>query len=217
MNDTYRAGDNEELIQRVGRRHPIQILVLEPLFEEKNRTRRLIAQMMRLLDGQGVGTALPDLPGTGESLIGSNALEFGDWMHAVQVVTDMIQPIIIASFRGGCLLDSVTTPAQRWHFAPETGARVVRDLERMRLTSGSDDGGYGGHRLRPTFVEQLRSAQIVATPNCRVVRLDSDPLDAAVKVTGTPLWRRAEPGEDADLAQALANDLAHWSRTCAAS
>jgi hypothetical protein len=217
VSDRYRAGNSEELIQRVGADHAIQILILEPLFEEKNRTRRLIAQMMRLLDGEAIGTALPDLPGTGESMINVDALEFVDWLDAVQSVIEAVQPSVIASLRGGCLLDASVSPASRWRFAPETGVRVVRDLERMRLTSGTDESVYGGHRLRQSFVEHIRSAPLQPYPRCRTVRLDTDALQADLKVSGTPLWRRAEPGEDAALAKHLADDLALWSRTCAAS
>ena len=36
-------------------------------------------------------------------------------------------------------------------------------------------------------------------------------------IAGTPLWLRAEPGEDAAMADAVAADIAAWSRTCGIS
>jgi len=36
-------------------------------------------------------------------------------------------------------------------------------------------------------------------------------------IAGTPLWLRAEPGEDAAMAEAMAADIAAWSRTCGIS
>ena len=216
MSDRYRYSGGEERIQRVGSGHSTQVLILEPLFEEKNRTRRLIAQIMQLLDNRGIGTALPDLPGTGESFVNSDTLKFSDWLLSAQAATQSLRPTAIISFRAGSLLDGVISAAPRWRFAPETGARAVRDLERMRLTAVNDPNLYGGHRLRPEFVEQLRAATLSSGFLCRTVRLETDAMKADHKVIGTPLWRRAEPGEDAALAQALTNDLEHWIRTCAA-
>jgi len=49
----------------------------------------------------------------------------------------------------------------------------------------------------------------------RTVRLDTDAQPADLKVDGPALWRRSEPGTSDTLADALAADLAAWSRGCA--
>ena len=63
----------------------------------------------------------------------------------------------------------------------------------------------------------LEAATPALVAPLRTVRLESDAAEADAKVAGSPLWRRAEPGEDAALAAALAADLAAWTKQCAAS
>ena len=48
----------------------------------------------------------------------------------------------------------------------------------------------------------------------RTVRLDADPRPADLHISGSPPWRRAEPGNDPALAQQLATDIAQWIRSC---
>jgi hypothetical protein len=216
VSDRYSWAGGEELILRLGRNHPQQILILEPLFEEKNRTRRLIVDMMRALDGLGIGTALPDLPGTGESLRSIETVSFEMWRHAVTAAATEVRPVVIASLRGGALLDPFGAAKGFWRFAPEIGTRIVRDMERTRA-AGGHDGLLAGHKLAPDFVEALRKAELSAHSKLRTVRLESDVAAADTKLEGSPLWRRAEPGEDAVLAMALAHDLAEWAKICVAS
>ncbi len=45
-----------------------RLLILPPLFEEANKLRHLLVEVMRRLDGAGIGSFLPDLPGCNESL-----------------------------------------------------------------------------------------------------------------------------------------------------
>ncbi len=195
-----------------------QILVLQPLFDEANRCRRTIALMMRALASRGIGTTLPDLPGLGESLAPLAETRWEDWQTAVSDWVNDIRPVALAAFRGGALLDSVPGIVAHWRFAPETGARIVRDLERTRLTSSAADKDVlGGHKLAPAFIDALRTADLPSHSLMRTVRLESDATDADLHVPGSPLWRRAEPGEDAALAEALAEDLSQWINQCAAS
>jgi hypothetical protein len=50
----------------------------------------------------------------------------------------------------------------------------------------------------------------------RVVRLRGDARPADRHVDGAPLWRRAEPDNDVELAAILADDIAEWITTCGA-
>ena len=189
-----------------------QLIVIEPLFEEANRCRRLVAQILRALDAKGVATAILQLPGTGESEIGISEVRLEDWRAALADAS----PLLIASFRGGTIIDDAGSARSVWRFAPETGARIVRDLKRASLTSGETEL-YAGHRLGGAFLDELATAKPAVLEAVRTVRLASDAGDADLKVAGSPLWRRAEPGEDPALAAVLADDLLAWVKTCAVS
>lgn len=195
---------------RFGENFEPQVIVIEPLFEEANRCRKLVATVMRGLAARGIGSALTDLPGTGESATGIGDVKLDDWHRAVAAY----QPRLIVSFRGGALLDKAASNGI-WRFAPETGARLVRDLQRASLASANGTL-YAGHALNDTFLADLGSASPAASGIVRTVRLASDNLDADLKLEGAPLWRRAEPGEDPALAAALIDDIADWASRCAA-
>lgn len=212
---TYHWRGGTELWVRKGEHHARQLLICEPLFEEKNRSRRLIMQIMSVLDSASIGSTVPDLPGTGESLRDIATVAVSDWHEAAEAVAGRSGVHYVASFRGGALLDNLGLPV--WRFAPETGARLVRDLKRAQLTSGSASPLYAGHALSAAFLADLATAQPAALPSARIVRLTTDPADADIRYDGAPLWRRAEPGEDADLAHALAHDIIDWMASCAAS
>ncbi len=194
-----------------GSSHDLQILVIEPFFEEANRCRRLIAEAMRRLDTLGVGSSLVDLPGTGESQINIADVRLADWRDAMKALA----PLLVASFRGGALIDEAARLGN-WRFAPETGIRIVRDLKRATLTS-EDRTLYAGHALSEDFLAELEVATPHSCANLRIVRLETDADEADVKVPGSPLWRRAEPGQDSALSAALAADLADWARQCVSS
>ena len=65
-----------------------------------------------------------------------------------------------------------------------------------------------GNRLSPAMIAGLGSAEVQPVAPLRHVALGAD------GIAGTPLWLRAEPGEDAAMAEAIAADIAAWSVTC---
>jgi hypothetical protein len=215
MTDRYRWRGGEELMTRWGAHLPLQVLLFEPLFEEKNRTRRLIAQVAVRLERFGIGLAVPDLPGTGESLTEIACVSFANWTDAAKSVVSLVNPVCVASIRGGALLDCVLNTLPVWRFSPETGARLVRDLRRMQVAGGDTDS-LGGHKLSTDFILALESTSPATPTHLRTLRLSSDMVEADHKLDAAPLWRRAEPGEDPVLAEALAKDLAGWTKSCAA-
>ncbi len=226
MTDRYRWTGGEEYILRHGVQHPIQILIAQPLFEEANRMRKIIVSVMRALDAQGIGCALPDLPATGESLRKLSDVTFDDWRAAFQGAAletkNAHQKLIIASFRGGALVDDVTSSDGYWRCAPETGQRIVRDLMRTMLTSATtneEDGeivAVAGHKMRKSFLDTLSAATPRDVSPARIVRLATDAKNADIKIEGTPMWRRSEPGDDDLLVAAITNDLSAWAKKCAA-
>jgi hypothetical protein len=189
--------------------------MFEPLFEECNRTRRLIAQMARHLSVEGLSLHIVALPGTGESLTEIADVRLVDWQEAARAEIAALKPTVIASIRGGALIDAAGEAKGRWRFAPESGARLVRDLRRTQL-AGEGTKLYAGNALSEAFLAELEGMVPVPLAPLRTVRLESDLAECDLRVAGSPLWRRAEPGEDPALALALATDLAEWTHTCAA-
>lgn len=210
------------------------VVTAPPLFEEANRTRAFIVTMLRALAEQGIASALPDLPGTGESRVATEDATIEDWRRAfaqaAACFSDDGRTVHVASIRGGALIDRDAMAASRWQFAPAAGDALVREMLRARAVAAPgapaldpgdpDDKGppleLAGNRVSRGLLRALHVAERVQREPLRVVRLESDPAVADRKLPGAPLWRRAEPDNDPALALRLADDLADWVRQCAA-
>ncbi|WP_293702936.1 MULTISPECIES: hypothetical protein [unclassified Sphingopyxis] len=204
------------------------ILFVPPLFEEANRTHRTLVLAMRALAAEGFTTLLPDLPGQNESLVPLEQVDLASWQSALAETSTAIGgPLIIASLRGGALIDHQAKAAAWWRLAPVGGASLVRTLMRARVAADREAGVtssldslqaeaatapllLAGNRLSPTMIAQLATAEAQPVTPLRTVALGSGADDIA----GTPLWLRAEPGEDTAMAKAIAADIAAWSTTC---
>jgi hypothetical protein len=199
----YETGGAREWMLARGPVEGPRLLILQPLFEEMNRCRILIADMQRALAEAGIGSWLVDLPGAGESGTALETVRFGDWRRAVIDAVAAIGGInAVTALRGGCLVDDVCD-VPRWRLSPVTGASLVRDLERATPGERMRLGGYpANERLVATLAdaEPLRDA--------RTVRLNSG--DADLLIEASPPWRRSEPTRDRDLAAALAADIREW-------
>ncbi|WP_137753169.1 hypothetical protein [Sphingopyxis sp. L1A2A] len=207
------------------------ILFVPPLFEEANRSRRTLVLAMRALAADGFAAQLPDLPGQNESLVPLAEVDLARWQDALTKTAAAIDgPLIVASLRGGTLIDHSANAAARWRLAPVSGASLLRTLMRARvaadrearLTSSLDSLQanavtapllIAGNLLSPAMMAQLGSAEARPVAPLRTVTLGS----GAEAIAGTPLWLRAEPGEDAAMAAAIAADIAAWSQTCGIS
>lgn len=214
----YQAGGLDEWLMGIGSPNAPPILFIPPLFEELNRTRALLAAVMRRVAATGYSCWLPDLPGTGESGRPLRTISWESWRSAVSAAGKQLSgsgPLLcIASMRGGALLDSSAEAACTWRFAPAAGASLLRDLKRAGLASG---GGTAGYELAPTLIGPLDLATPAPKEKSRTVRLSSDPAEADLKIEGSALWRRSEPETGSELAGPIADDLVQWVRTCAAS
>lgn len=186
------------------------LLFLPPLFEEMNRTRALLATAMRALAAQGYACWLPDLPGTGESERPLEEVSWQDWGDAAAAAFEAAGAVASVSLRGGALLDGAA-PA-RWRFAPATGASLARDLARAGLMT---EGG-GGYSPSEALLAGLAEAEPAAGGKVRTLRLSTDRGEADLKLEGPPLWRRAEPQNSSELAEAMASDISQWVRACGA-
>lgn len=207
------------------------ILIVPPLFEEANRTRRTLVLAMRALAADGFAALLPDLPGQNESLVPLEKVDLASWQNALAEAAATIDgPQIIASLRGGALIDHHPKAAAWWRLAPVGGASLLRTLMRARVAADREGGVtssldslqaeaatapllLAGNRLSPAMIAQLGSAETQPVARLRTVTLGS----GADAIAGTPLWLRAEPGEDAAMAKAIAADIAAWSTACGIS
>jgi hypothetical protein len=215
--ERFRVDDREEWLMRLGRPHAPAILFVPPLFEEMNRTRALLVAAMRRLARGGQCCWLLDLGGTGESERELGAVQWSDWRHDVTAaaahVAEKAKKPLIASFRGGALLDDGADARGWWRFAPVDGAAVARDMVRSGLAGGVEWAGYAPSDALKAALEAAKPGDV---RRLRTVRLATDRGEADARVEGPALWRRSEPGNSAELADAVADDLQRWSRECAA-
>ena len=227
MIDHYDWPGGREAMLRLGPTNGPVVLAAMPLFEEANRSRAFIVAILRALAERGIASALPDLPGTGESLIETENASLTDWQQAFLSASKLLSAnhgsVHGLAVRGGTLLDSTARLESRWHFAPVAGESLVRDMLRTCLAIGGTSGAMdpagppielAGNRLSQALLADLAEATPSSKAPLRTVRLDTDPLPADRQVIGAPLWRRSEPGNDPALASLLADDIAAWIATC---
>ena len=188
-----------------------RVLIVPALFEEANRTRRMLVETMRALAKAGIACVLPDLPGCNESLAPLDAQDLTSWRAAMVAATDHFSATHVLSLRGG----AVVAPhnLRGWRFEPIAGAQVLRPMLRARTVAAREEGrtetmdgllehgssagieltGYG---MGAAMVRDLAAATLPETVAQALLTLD--------ELGGTALWLRSEPGEDADLSTALA-------------
>ncbi len=214
--ERFQGSGGDEWLMRIGRPEAPAILFVPPLFEEMNRTRALIVAVMRRLAKRGHGCWLVDLGGTGESGRDLGGVGWDDWrhdvIHAAAAIAGKARKPLIASLRGGGLVDGGARARGWWRFAPVDGSALARDLVRAGLAGGVE---YAGYAPSDGLKAALEAAKPAAAGPLRTVRLASDSGPADARLAGPALWRRSEPGNSAELADAIAADLYQWSRLCA--
>lgn len=190
-----------------------RLLIVPALFDEGHKMRRLCVGMMRRLAGCGIDTFLPDLPGTNESTADLASCALQDWRGAIQAAASHFGASHVLAVRGGGLIAPPHLPG--WTYGPVKGASLLRTLIRARIVSSRESGleetGEGllieaqehgielaGYRIGAALIQQLQTA----LPNEGLTEIEPD------LVPGSPLWLRAEPGDDAAQADALAAYLA---------
>ncbi|WP_254606643.1 hypothetical protein [Sphingomonas bacterium] len=218
---------------------PVVVVAL-PLFEEANRTRAVAVATMRALAVLGIGSALPDLPGQGESLVPTQAATLSAlrsaFGSAVAAIGAEGKAVYVAGIRSGALLDLSAPVRGRWHLSPQEGPALLRELKRIkqrevgrtRKLPPSQAGAappeaapdppvrIAGNLVCADLLSALTGATPYDAPDVpkRIVRLSGDPRPADRHLAGSPPWRRAEPGCDDVLAERLAADIAEWVRRC---
>jgi hypothetical protein len=215
------AGGREQMLRFGPDDGPIVVVAL-PLFEEANRTRTFAVTLCRALAGHGIGSAIPDLPGQGESVVPTEQVRLNDLRVAFAAAAGSLErPADSVAIRSGALLDGEAAVTSRWHFAPQEGASLARDLARVRQAAGftaepeGDVIEVAGNLLSRGLLAELQTPLPKGEAPLRTIRLESDPQPADRQIDAAPLWRRTEPGNDPALAALLAKDIAQWITACA--
>lgn len=223
---SYEFADRKELCLCAAAQSSRRVMLVPPLFDEMNRMRKMLVDVMRSLESFEVGSFLPDLPGTNESLIALEQVTLSDWQKAIQACAQQHYISHIASFRGGTLTVTATQAAH-WTFSPVKGATLVRTMLRTRVAADRESGlttsladltaqaGAGplelaGNIIGSELFAQLNAAEIPDLKNQRIVRLESENKPGDIQIPGSALWLRAEPGDDPVLSSAIAEDIAGW-------
>ncbi|MEG3124704.1 hypothetical protein [Sphingomonas sp. GB1N7] len=204
-----------------------------PLFEEANRTRAFTVSILRALAERGIASILPDLPGTGESLTPLETMTMlrmqGAYSDLVSVTDREGRRAYGIGIRSGTLLDALGLLFGRWHFAPQNGEDLLRELTRIKqaeldIAKPLSDMWYldgppspveiAGNPITADMLTELAAKKPIDAAPCRVARLLTDPRPADIKFDVAPLWRRSEPDNDIVLAEQLADDITDWIATC---
>ncbi|MDE1915528.1 MAG: hypothetical protein KGJ57_10880 [Sphingomonadales bacterium] len=186
------------------------LLVIPALFDEGNRLRRQTVEVMRRLAASGITCVLPDLPGLNESTTPLADLDVDLWRKAMASLALQTGARRVLALRGGALVSPDGLAG--WHYAPATGASVLRQMVRARIIAGREAGreekhdallakgrieglDLAGYALGGAMIAQLERAE---APQDDISIISQD------MVGGSALWLRAEASESREQADALA-------------
>ena len=192
---------------------PKCVLLVPALFEEANRTRRMLVEAIRLFSARGIDAVLPDLPGSDESMADFSKQTLDGWQWAMRAAADHFCATHILAVRGGALVAPPGLPG--WALEPVRGAGLLRQLLRARAVNAREAGReeriedllaegrangleLAGYRFGATLISDLEGA---------LPRSHLAPI-ALSDIGGPALWLRSEPGEDAAQSTALAAHIA---------
>ncbi|WP_128892750.1 hypothetical protein [Erythrobacter sp. HKB08] len=205
----------EEIALQFRQDRPTRLLVLPPLFDEGNKLRHQLVEVMRRLDLSGIDSVLPDLPGQNESLLTPEKLTLAMLENAAADAAQHFGATHCLSVRNSACFAPVELPG--WSYAPVSGSSAIRSLMRARSIAAKEagreealsnieaqarDGGteLAGWKLSAQFFAEMMDAQPRAAEAHTEIRQE--------EIGGKPLWLRAEPDDDPDQADALAAIIA---------
>lgn len=206
---------SEELLVALDRGRDRRVLICPAWFDEANKLRRLTVEVMRRLDAAGIDSFLPDLPGCNDSLARLDAQTLGGWRTGMAAAAQALSASHVLAIRTGALLAPETLPG--WHYAPQSGPRLLRGMIRARTIAARENGfdekadalmalglreglTLGGWPLGAAMIGELEGAEpVLAAGQSEITQ---------AMLGGAGLWLRAEPGEDAAQADALAAIIA---------
>lgn len=208
------SGIADEYAVAFDRGRAVRLLIVPPLFEEMNRTRRMLIEMQRQLDALGVDSMLPDLPGCNESTQAFAAQSLGSWRDAMAAAARHFAATHVLAVRGGALVFPTNLPG--WVLEPLKGSSILRQLLRARVLAAKE---AGREESSADLLEQGRnhglelagyhlSAALVAGLDAAVPQDEGQVVLRQAALGGSALWLRSEPGEDPAQSASLARIIA---------
>ena len=188
-----------------------RVLIVPALFEEANRTRRMLTETMRLLAERGMASVMPDLPGCNESLAPLNRQDVETWRAAIAAAAVHFAGTHVLAIRGGAL---VAPALPGCLLEPIAGSQVLRPMLRARTIAARENGReetmagllesgrikgieLAGYCLGAEMIHGLESAEVE----------HQDAFLSLHDIGGEALWLRNEPGENYTLSQLLAAQI----------
>lgn len=212
------SGQTEEYALSFDRGRARRLLIVPALFDEANRTRRMIVDTMRLLDAAGIDSFLPDLPGCNESRQQFAAQSLHGWRIAMQHAARHFRATCVLTIRGGVLVMPQTLPGIVYE--PAKGPNILRQLLRARTIAARE---AGRHEDAASLLEQGRTAglelagyrfgaSLIAGLEDALPQIESQRIILQGEVGGGGgLWLRAEPAaapeQSASLARLIAAEM----------
>lgn len=192
-----------------------RVLIAPALFDEGHKLRRFTVEVMRRLDGSGIDSFLPDLPGTNESEQDLALIDPEDWRMALEAAAVHFKATHVLAIRGGGLV--LPGKIGGWHYAPVKGATLLRTLLRARILAAREAGreetvdglmeqglqmglDLAGYSLAGEMLRQLE--KLIPGKQVGITAIEQE------LIGGGPLWLRAEPDDAPDQADALAAVIA---------
>jgi hypothetical protein len=205
------GGHLEEFALSIDRSRQKRLLVLPALFDEANKTRRQLVEVMRRLDRAGIDCLLPDLPGWNESPQPLHQQTLTGWREAAQAAALHFGATNLLTIRASAVI--APPRLKGWRYAPTGGANALRALLRSRqvaareagreermddlMEQGRKDGiELAGYRFGPALFAELEASRL---PDSGVL---ADIGQGTIGGSGP--WLRAEPGFAPEQADALA-------------
>ena len=192
-----------------------RLLVVPALLDEANKLRRLTLDTMRALDGLGVDSFLPDLPGTNESIAGLIEQDIDCWRSAISAAAEHFRATHVLALRGGALC--VDTSLPRAHYAPVAGSKIVRNLLRGHLIGEREAGRDMGQEeaVQQAFTDGLRMGGYDCSASMwrgidAALPGNAHRLIEQAELDGPALWLRSEPEAAPSQSARLAALVAEW-------
>lgn len=207
------AGEEYAVAFDKGRAH--RVLILPAWFDESNKLRHFTVEVMRRLEGAGIDSFLPDLPGCNESAAPLESQTLAGWTAEAAEAAAYFSATHVLAIRAAAMIAPETLPG--WRYAPTAASSQLRSLLRARVLAAREAGRdedrdklldagrreglmLGGYGLGATMIDALADADLSPSGKQRDI--------AQSDIGGPGLWLRAEPGHDARQADALAAILA---------
>lgn len=192
-----------------------RLLVLAPLFDEANKFRHQLFEIMRRLDTRGIDCFCPDLPGCNESTDPLRKQTLAGWRDAAKKASVHVGATHVFAFRSSCWLVPGNLPG--WLYAPAKPRQILRSMIRARVLAAREAGReetheallelgrvdgieLAGWQLGAELVRNLEAAEVELAKQQTII----DHSD----IGGKPLWLRAENDDDPEQADALTTIVA---------